>query len=80
MRLRRVRRQAVQRIRASRRKQKPGRRPESPSKRFRCLFGIWVRLERPRGLEGRHRLAHLYANQPCLPALHFEAPADPPMQ
>ena len=45
------------RERAGRRKQKPVRRLYSRSKRLRCLFGIWVRLEHPRGLEGPYRLA-----------------------
>ena len=40
------------RERAGRRQQKPVRRPESRSKRILCLFGIWVRVWRPRGLEG----------------------------
>ena len=47
-----------------RRKQKPVRGPESRSKRFRDLFGILGRLERPRGLEGRYWLADLRLNMP----------------
>ena len=47
------------RERAGRRKQKPVTRPESRSKRIRCLFGIRGRLGHCRGLEGRYRLAEL---------------------
>ena len=47
------------RERAGRRKQKAVRCPDWRSKRIRCLFGIGVRLECPRGLEGRYRLAPL---------------------
>ena len=46
---------------ADRRKQEPVRGAESRSKRIRFLFGIWGRLERSRGLEGRYRLATLRA-------------------
>ena len=44
------------RERAGRRKQKPVRGLYLPSERVRYLFGIWVRLGRTRGLEGRYWL------------------------
>ncbi len=52
------------RERVGRRKQKPVRRLYSRSECLRCLFGIWVRLECSRGLEGRYGIAHLSTNQP----------------
>ena len=45
------------RERAGKRKQKYVTSPESPSKRLRCLFGIQVGLECPRGLEGHLALS-----------------------
>ena len=45
------------RERAGKRKEKYVTSPESPSKRLRCLFGIQVGLECPRGLEGHLALS-----------------------